>query len=138
MPGSQTMTPDNAAQATTHIAEYFNDVYTFLWLFGTFVIAGLMSTLKWLNTPLPNKTVGRAILAFLNGVAISLLTALFLGDKVVSQEISVFQFTFYVMIASFGGSHIFDVITDFIMKSVDSAIARVFPEEKPKEEEKIS
>lgn len=99
---------------------------------GTFTLAGFMSMLKWLNTPMPKRTVGRAVLAFMNGMSISLLTALFLGDKVLSHEISIFQFTFYVMVASFGGSHLLDIVTDFVMRSLESAIAKIFPDDNDK------
>lgn len=111
------------------LVEYMENLYVWVWLIGMFTLAGFMSMLKWLNTPMPKRTVGRAVLAFLNGLAISLLTALFLGDKVLSHEMSVFQFTFYVIIASFGGSHLLDVITDFVIKSLESMIGKIFPED---------
>ena len=82
------------------LVEYMENMYVWIWLVGTFTLAGFMSMLKWLNTPMPKRTVGRAVLAFMNGMAISLLTALFLGDKVLSHEVSIFQFTFYVMVLS--------------------------------------
>ena len=114
------------------LVEYMENLYVWVWLLGTFVLAGLMSMLKWLNTPMPKRTVGRAFLAFLNGLAISLLTALFLGDKVLSHEMSVFQFTFYVIIASFGGSHLLDLITDFFLKSLENALLKIFPDDDEK------
>ena len=114
------------------LVEYMENMYVWIWLIGTFTLAGFMSMLKWLNTPMPKRTVGRAVLAFMNGMAISLLTALFLGDKVLSHEISAFQFTFYVMIASFGGSHLLDILTDFVMRSLESAIAKIFPDDDEK------
>ena len=114
------------------LVEYMENMYVWIWLVGTFTLAGFMSMLKWLNTPMPKRTVGRAVLAFMNGMAISLLTALFLGDKVLSHEISAFQFTFYVMIASFGGSHLLDILTDFVMRSLESAIAKIFPDDDEK------
>ena len=114
------------------LVEYMENMYVWIWLVGTFTLAGFMSMLKWLNTPMPKRTVGRAVLAFMNGMAISLLTALFLGDKVLSHEISIFQFTFYVMVASFGGSHLLDIVTDFVMRSLESAIAKIFPDDNDK------
>lgn len=114
------------------LVEYMENMYVWIWLVGTFTLAGFMSMLKWLNTPMPKRTVGRAVLAFMNGMSISLLTALFLGDKVLSHEISIFQFTFYVMVASFGGSHLLDIVTDFVMRSLESAIAKIFPDDNDK------
>lgn len=114
------------------LVEYMESLYVWIWLIGTFTLAGFMSMLKWLNTPMPKRTVGRAVLAFLNGLAISLLTALFLGDRVLSHEMSVFQFTFYVMIASFGGSHLLDIITDFVMRSLENTLLKIFPDDDEK------
>ena len=114
------------------LVEYMENMYVWIWLVGTFTLAGFMSMLKWLNTPMPKRTVGRAVLAFMNGMSISLLTALFLGDKVLSHEISIFQFTFYVMVASFGGSHLLDIVTDFVMRSLESAIEKIFPDDNDK------
>ena len=114
------------------LVEYMENMYVWIWLVGTFTLAGFMSMLKWLNTPMPKRTVGRAVLAFMNGMAISLLTALFLGDKVLSHEVSIFQFTFYVMVASFGGSHLLDIVTDFVMRSLESAVAKIFPDDNDK------
>lgn len=111
------------------LTELSKDIYIWGWVFMTFLTAGIMSTLKWLNTPMPNRTWGRGILAFMNGMAVSLLVALFLGDQVLKGELSLFQFTFFAVISAFGGSQVLDLIADFVISIGDRALHKVLPEE---------
>lgn len=97
------------------LTELSKDIYIWAWVLMTFLTAGIMSTLKWLNTPMPNRTWGRGLLAFMNGMAVALLVALFLGDQVIRNQISLFQFTFFVVISAFGGSQILDLLADFVL-----------------------
>lgn len=119
---------ENLHEQERVLAECAKDVYLWGWLVVTFILAGMMSTLKWLNSPMPNKTWGRGILSFLNGFAVSFLMALFLGDKVLSQEITVLQFTFCVILTAFGGSQLLDLITDFVLGLCNKAVHDIFPE----------
>lgn len=111
------------------LTELSKDVYIWAWVFMTFFTAGIMSTLKWLNTPMPNRTWGRGILAFMNGMAVALLVALFLGDQVIRNQISLFQFTFFVVISAFGGSQILDLLADFVLGLGNKLLHKAFPEE---------
>ena len=111
------------------LTELSKDIYIWAWVFMTFLTAGIMSTLKWLNTPMPNRTWGRGILAFMNGMAVALLVALFLGDQVLRNQISLFQFTFFVVISAFGGSQILDLLADFVLGFGNKLLHKAFPEE---------
>lgn len=111
------------------LTELSKDVYIWAWVIMTFLTAGIMSTLKWLNTPMPNRTWGRGLLAFMNGMAVALLVALFLGDQVIRNEISLFQFTFFVVISAFGGSQLLDLLADFVLAFGNKLLAKIFPEE---------
>ena len=78
---------------------------------------------------MPNRTWGRGLLAFMNGMAVALLVALFLGDQVIRNEISLFQFTFFVVISAFGGSQLLDLLADFVLAFGNKLLTKIFPEE---------
>lgn len=86
------------------VNDFTSQLLIFAWVSATLIVAGFMSLLHWLNTPMPQRTIGQAILAYMNGLAVALLTSLFIGDKVLSHEMSILQFTFCVLVASIGGA----------------------------------
>lgn len=93
-----------------------SDMYLLVWISGTIFLAGGVSLLKWLNTPMPARTWGRGLLVYMNGVTLAILTTLWLGDKVFTHEVSLLHFTFYVLVAALGGAHLFDFFMSRIMR----------------------
>lgn len=93
-----------------------SDVYLLVWITGTIFIAGGVSLLKWLNTPMPARTWGRGLLVYMNGVTLAILTTLWLGDKVFTHEVSLLHFTFYVLVAALGGAHLFDLFISLAVR----------------------
>ena len=112
------------------LSEHIENLYILLWIFATFILAGFMSTLHWMNTPMPTRTWGRGILAYMNGLAIAILVSLWLGDRVLSHEISIIRFSFYVLMASLGGSQFFDFIANHVLKYLEERIDKILDNNK--------
>ena len=106
------------------VNDFTSQLLIFAWVMATLIVAGFMSLLRWLNTPMPQRTIGQAILAYMNGLAVALLTSLFIGDRVLSHEMSILQFTFCVLAASIGGSQMLNLAAKLAGR-VASAIFQV-------------
>lgn len=63
----------------------------------------LLSVLTWVNRPMPRRSWKQGIIVGLNGIALALLMALYQGDAVMRGDISLFNYTLWVLLASMAG-----------------------------------
>lgn len=79
------------------------DVRFWALVLGIGFFAMLLSVLTWVNRPMPERSWKQGLLVGLNGIALALLMALYLGDAVLRDDISLFNYTLWVLLASMAG-----------------------------------
>ena len=85
------------------LLKLFEDLRFWALVLGISFFAMLLSVLTWVNRPMPQRSWKQGILVGLNGIALALLMALYQGDAVLRGEISLFNYTLWVLLASMAG-----------------------------------
>ena len=94
------------------------DLYSVLLMAGIIIAAGFVSVLRWLNSPVPSRTWGQAVLAYFNGMFASFMASLYFGDKLLAGDLTLLQFALLLMLAGMGGAQVLNYVWRKIAKKL--------------------